>query len=253
MESKPRLLITMGCSFTEGVGCFDYSILEKDVSEYTEGDKEYVHNNSLRYMLNNSWGSQLQEMLNYESFLNLGKGNASNSESAKLLFDKYYDNYFSQYEVLVIWLMSYSHRLSYYSGGHPKIYSHNNIIHDEVSKIQSNLDAGLEDLFYLRAVQSHADSKGWKFLFSHVEGETLKVFRKYYKHQIPRFIDLKLFTSGLPPEKTSKICPHPNEIGYRDLATNIYDWIHEYRGELISGNEVTDYYKERDSQYYFYK
>ena len=71
-----KVLITLGCSFTEGVGCYDYTGLSKKeletLKKMTFYDSFYKKN--LDNFLYGSWGSQLQEMIGASTFYNFGKG-----------------------------------------------------------------------------------------------------------------------------------------------------------------------------------
>lgn len=250
---KKKLLITLGCSFTEGVGCYDYSLIDKPTREYTEEDISFVHKHSVQKFLEESWGSQLQDMLGYDDFLNLGVGNASNSHSAKLLFDSYLlESDLNDSEVLVIWLMTYSHRKSFYTDGFDKVYSHGNIIHDEIAKVQNRDDTTKEDLFYLKSVYNFCKNKGWKFLFSHVEGQTFDLIQEELKRITNDniFINEKFMTCALPSEKSSKICPHPNKLGYKDIVIQMMDWIEKNNPQLISDKKPNKVFKRRIKNLY---
>ena len=67
---KKKLLITLGCSFTEGVGCYDPELLKQYpvINEKIKGD---IYNKSIGYFHANGWPPRLQQKLNYDRLINL--------------------------------------------------------------------------------------------------------------------------------------------------------------------------------------
>jgi hypothetical protein len=70
---KKKLLITLGCSYTEGVGCYESRFLENNNPkpgifwpDAYEGSRARFHAEG--------WPAKLQKLLNYDHLINLGKG-----------------------------------------------------------------------------------------------------------------------------------------------------------------------------------
>ena len=65
---KKKVLITIGCSFTEGVGCYDYTKLPtgKSVNDLSDTEFSKYYGSQLDNFLEGSWGTQLAKLLNYD-------------------------------------------------------------------------------------------------------------------------------------------------------------------------------------------
>ena len=164
-----NVLITVGCSFTEGVGCYDYSSLNnKNPNDLSEKEFQKYYQTQLDNFLMGSWGTHLQKMLRYDLHINCGIGGSSNSHQIKNFMDTM-DSWpdLSKSNVLVIWQMTYSHRFSFYHLGAPITfgYDNNDINHSKhsnfikefimnMSDTEFDRDMGFESLFYLRCMLS---------------------------------------------------------------------------------------------------
>ena len=109
---KTKLLITLGCSYTEGVGCYDPSVLNDEKLPLGVGRGFEVYTKSLDRFHNFGWPSRLQKKLQYDSLWNIGHGGASNSETAKRWMELFGDkNLSEEYDVLVLWMVTYAERI----------------------------------------------------------------------------------------------------------------------------------------------
>ena len=57
-------------------------------------------------------------------------------------------------------------------------------------------------------------------------------------------------TCELPSEKSSKICPHPNKLGYKDMVNQMMDWIGKNNPQLISDKKPNKVFKRRITNFY---
>jgi hypothetical protein len=246
---KKKLLITMGCSFTEGVGCYD-----PEVVSYKVGDKiKYKKTEEVYYISKErfhkySWPSYLQKQLNYDILINLGFGGSSTSGNVKVWFEKYYDKNFSdEFDVLLLWLLPSPTRFSFYRDStvmniNPlmekniyNVYSYD--IGKEYLNFIDNLDIDpiLEQIFYIKIMEEHCISKKYKFLYTPINFQQNIFFEKF--HNINHM--MKFNQSIFPNLKEnsnmkSLVCDHPNEFGYEYISTRLYNWIKENEPELIS-------------------
>jgi len=247
-----NILITLGCSFTHGDGCYDYSILEqspfnsREYSKLNDTEKQLFYQLNQNNFLNKGWPSQLQEMLGFDELYNLGIGGAANSQSVKIFMDELYYRDFENSNVVVIWLHGFHHRISFYNDGVVKSYSHDSKLHNEYIREISdiNTDTRLETYFYLKLMKELCNNKNWKFLYTSIKSNDIQYFNEYYHNDIllDNFMNISI---PWPVNKSnkSKICAHPNELGYTDIAKTIYDWI-QVSDIKIPNKHIDSYIKE---------
>jgi hypothetical protein len=252
-----NVLITVGCSFTEGVGCYDYSSLNnKNPHDLSVKEHEKYYGTQLDNFLMGSWGTHLQKMLRYDLHINCGIGGSSNSHQIKNFMDtmaSWPD--LSKSNVLVIWQMTYPHRFSFYKNSSPQTFGFNN--QDKFSHNHSNFikefimnmsntdfdrDMAFESLFYLRCMRDICKVNGYNFLFStvgeptfegiiknYLDKNTLENFIKIYDEKEDEFVSPLAY--GFARGKAH--CGHPISDGYKDMAEQYRKWIRNHRNELL--------------------
>lgn len=171
MIMKKKLLITLGCSYTEGHGAYD---LTKDISVLT---KEFEANMPLQRFYENGWPAKLQKKLKYDKLINLGRAGSSNSYAIKKFFEVFNNSNLSEeYDVLVIWFMTFSQRLSFYSGNQLKsvIYNCKTCIKEDVdlSVAYTNfvkdidIDPILEQITHIKTIETACKAYNFNFLYA---------------------------------------------------------------------------------------
>ena len=117
---KKKLLITLGCSFTEGVGAYDLNKIPSVHRPNNIGNDFVVERYKLyrpRFHMH-SWSRYLQKSLNYDVLINLGLGGSSDSNAIKRFIEVFYENSLSEnYDVLVVWGLTFPERISFYKDG----------------------------------------------------------------------------------------------------------------------------------------
>lgn len=251
---KKKLLITLGCSFTEGVGCYDPSLLDsKGKPMYDEG---MVYKSSIDRFHTLGWPAQLQKKLQYDCLWNLGHGAASNSENVKRWFEIFSTEVISkEYDVLVIWFLTFADRISFYKNGkirsvlpgskNPKdvnsiLYSsYINFLYSEENK---NIDDDmlLEMHFCVKVIQTICELSNYNFLYINsglAEGRYLDKLLKStnslnWAHKVlyPEYRTV-LDTGN---ENYKAFCGHPNEKGYEVIADRIFTMIDNNHPELVN-------------------
>ena len=95
---KKNLLVTLGCSFTEGVGCYDMENNPTD-KVFWEMDKEEaaIH---IPHFHKYGWPNLVGGQLGFDNVLNLGFGGSANSEHVK----KFVERVIGKYEEFNIFL-----------------------------------------------------------------------------------------------------------------------------------------------------
>lgn len=199
---KPKLLITMGCSHTEGWGTWDINTFPSELIEKINTLKrgehlfqghmdfdykgyeniiEELHLKNYPHFHYKGWPMNLAKLLKVNKLVNLARGGSGNSGQLKTLFEKnLHKNPYKDYEVLVIWQMTEPHRLSYYF---------NNALHDimtddyesykgyikDMTRLEtdSNMwgghnlplsDATLESVFYFKILEFVCEQNNWRLL-----------------------------------------------------------------------------------------
>jgi len=217
-----NLLISMGDSWTAGVGCYTDTVLDRLNRKEITIDEVYPL--SLDSFAENSWAKQLTNKLGWD-LINLAEGGCSNSGQAKILFSKVSDELCRTYDnVFVIWLLSDPHRLSFYVNNRIESYHVDEKMYKMVQKISSrtDTDAQLETNFYIKCVEKYCKSNNYQFLFgnAYAEAHTLK------DHKSNMHKNLKYTTfNNFVPKNMYAYCQHPNTHGYTAIMTEIYNLI----------------------------
>lgn len=233
VNKKKKLLITLGCSLTEGVGCYG-DLPENSVIEGK--DYEKFRNRFHKY----SWPSQLVKLLNYDKLINMGFGGSSTSGQLKVFMQKYEDEYFKDYEVLCLWCLPEPLRLSFYNSGHiENVQLTNEDISftkgylEQISDI--TIDPLLDQLFYVKTMRQICENKNWNFLAFHNDSMFINYINKLDKN------DCWLHDSyfeNMEKDYLSPICDHPNEKGYKIIALKIYENIKNKNYNLVNNENV---------------
>jgi hypothetical protein len=238
---KQRVLITLGDSWTEGVGCYGIEETNLFVDENKRISlsrrQEFVD----RYLDNfhkEGWPNRVGKKLGFDKVINLGWGASSNSSDVKSFYNFVRHNDFSDSEVLVIWMMTDPVRFSFYIDSELKDYMYYSGFSSELSKEYINelkdfdKDPILEQIYYIESLKTLCDLNGLDLVLT----SWSKTF-----HLLTRLYQSKnyLFGTGFflkPPYdksddgKTYKyhsFCLHPNELGYEWVADKIVDGIKE--------------------------
>jgi len=107
-----KLLITLGCSWTYGIGVYtDESLAEYKITK----DIKKLHAMNIHTCPRYSWPTQLSKLLDYD-LINLAIPGASHSGQVKALINGKYDTtYFSKWnEVHVVFMLTGNQRFSFY-------------------------------------------------------------------------------------------------------------------------------------------
>ena len=253
---KKKLLITMGCSYTEGYGCWDESTFSDEMlnklkshtsdNPFFDNDnnniefhtQELISKNMINFQ-NKGWPANLANLMEVDTILNLGKGAASNSGQVKEFFKRnLHENPYTDYDVTLVWLMTEPFRISFYINGmienmmidsHPiwneyfkEIISHNSV--DLGNNIPMK-DPTLESVFYFNIMKTTCIKNNWNFHAFPLANTLTHYFREYESSD--NFHGTSPF-----PQKTidnlkfySHICGHTNELGYEYVSKDMYNRI----------------------------
>jgi hypothetical protein len=255
---KKKLLITLGCSYTEGVGCYEPTLLNEFGNPIKAND--IVYTQSINRFHRMGWPIHLQKKIQYDYLWNLGYGGASNSTTVKRWFEVFSDvNLSEQYDVLVLWMVTFAGRISFYKNGIVKTIlpnSKNIGSAEELYKSYINFldkdfkkDIMLETYFYVNIIKNICDLANYKFLYINVnssDGIKLDSLMKgsnslnfLYKTLYPTHDKILDVSNG-----NKAFCGHPNEKGYEIIADTLFNLISISHSHLINKQIPLEYKNE---------
>lgn len=230
---KKKLLITLGCSCTEGVGVYDYNT-NPDLLRYNEME----HDDRIKaqdIFHEEGWPNRVGKQIKANKVINLGAGGASNDAHLKLFIDKIVpqiEDLQKEYDIFLIWMMTEPSRFSFYSPSEILLNSPAEVVHQPITHPmeQAYIDSMpeiiigpiREALFYLKMSEA---------MFKHYNIEavytswspTMDLFYNYYVTDSYLFPKPHFFKYFAGKSDRSGICYHPNERGYQIWADFITD------------------------------
>ena len=244
-----KLLITLGCSYTEGMGCYDYSKFPKGKHIYSDGVSESQIKEQIDRFHEMGYPNRLGKKLKYDKVINLGVSGGSTSGQIKKFTEKYWNNSFSEFdEVLIFFWLPHSHRFSFYTNGrivdiiptaedinHPQEIlgkSYINFIKDYPS------DYIKEQVFYLKMISSYCKLMGFNFLW--FLDDTFFGESVIDEFPLDNWIGIRgkeisdeIYSNS---QLINESCFHPNENGYELYSQKFYDKINKDFNFLIGSN-----------------
>lgn len=250
---KKKMLITLGCSYTEGVGCYEPIFLEN--GKLKTGVEQFTaYDNSRNRFHTEGWPAKLQKLLNYDYLINLGSGSASNLYTLKRLMEflPYWShpNIAKEYDVVVIWLMTHFGRHSIYLNKrlhNMGPWSHigpkgGNLQAEDFMKsylsLVSDEDLVLENFFQLKTVEYICALNNFTFMYLNtdvIESEQIDMYNsKISLNKVLKVVHPEISCILELQEKNKSFCFHPNEEGYSIVAERIFNCIKLVQPTLIS-------------------
>lgn len=255
---KKKLLITLGCSWTEGYGCYDENTIPIEARESKSIDGFDIHpiqdaNKNRFHEL--GWPNALGKRLGYDKVINMGYGGSSTSGQLKRFYESYYNNPFNDYDVTIIWMLTHPTRFSFYNDykvedvmpGMPNLGNMSHLPDDYIGQHYLKfigdwqIDPTLEQLFHIRSMEQYCQNYNFNLLMTHTDIKTdalLKYYHdsKYWMDPIP---DNILFFLDYDTDY-SFVCGHPNEVGYLKLVDKLYELIKNNHSHLLNRTAVDE-------------
>lgn len=240
---KKNLLVTLGCSMTEGVGCYDMSRNLKKTRYFylPEEEKKYQENEFHTH----GWPNRVGKKLGFDKVINLGLGGSANSHHAKTFLERV-PNYseIDDYNVYVIWLQTAPTRISFYDGNKirsfiPYVDDHPHSPGRVYLKYIDDFELGSlnEQVFYSKVVEQVCENNGYKLIhiyWSNTHKELMQLYDSPYNlFDSPNSVIKGVTTDD--KEFLSPVCGHPNHKGYEKIANFIVDGIDTFRPEFRVG------------------
>lgn len=230
---KPNnVLITIGCSWTEGVGCWD-NLNKSHISHntYLELKPKYIERfHSL------AWPNIVGKKLGYDEVINLGKAGSSTSGQVKRFME--FD--VPDANIDIIWMLSDPSRISFYNNKKVKDHVVNSygdtLIQEYVKYVKDlNIDTSLEQLFYINVMREIVSNRNYNFIITYYS-ESCKTTQSIDSNKSNYLFTnpTTLYPSNL--NHISKVCGHPNEEGYLHIAQNIVDEIKNNHPHFVKGD-----------------
>ena len=231
-----NLLIALGDSWTEGVGCYTDEIVSKYKSDKITKDEAF--NLGRQHFNLNSWPTVLSELLNFD-VINLGLAGSSNSAMSKLLINEYDINYKDDYEnVYVIFLISEPARISFYSDKKIQSWQPSGNPIDPIMEIyikeimHSNYDIDMESVFALKTINYYCQAKGYKFFYGSAFYNVSSSLNTLFNLPNQNFHNFMKEQSMIHIVNTHELksqleCGHPNQKGYNVIANKMHSIIVE--------------------------
>lgn len=232
INNKKTLLVTLGDSWTEGVGCYDPELLQEFLNKKITMNELYDSSVTKEYFFKGSWPWALSEKLDCD-LINLGTGGTANSASAKNFVCNWIENCLpivENYEkVTVIWLLSDPTRLSFYSN--EKIVSllrndNDRLFNYYIRDVHLHPnDSMLETKFLLKSVEAVCQLNGFNFVYGSAFTDINQLNKVYNSNNnIHNFAEFNCFNTEVEKQKSKYMahCGHPNEKGYELIADILY-------------------------------
>jgi hypothetical protein len=250
---KQNLLIALGCSHTEGLGNWDMTLdYPNNFNTQHPLFEQLLHMNRQNFH-KLGWPNKLGKKLGYDKVINLGFSGSATSSQMKSFLLKFEDEYFPEYNVTVVWLLTDPFRTSYIRNGIIESLLSNEYSVDKRDLFQSiykftskNGERSDDDtlLDYLREeyinrniVKTISELKGWNFISFHTKiHRHSDEIKKIYKNDNSHSFDDIGFSREADDELVSKFCGHFNQRGYAMVATNMYKFILSNHQHLIKSS-----------------
>lgn len=230
-------LVTLGCSFSEGVGCYDIELFKQYGDIHHE---EFVEINTPNF-LEGSIGRYIQKTCGFKKYYNYAHGASSN----KTQFLKFFNNLPTDDDVTVIWQITFYTRKGGIFNNRLKDWTiatdswvkeyYNQIIQmyddDSFGGITTrpygtftgiDKDDRIEVAIYISILNEFCKSKGWKFLCWFWESNEFEIVKEIYP-KIEECI-VPFNRSQMNDKHTSAHITgdgHPNEEGYKLIASDL--------------------------------
>lgn len=236
---KKKLLITLGCSYIEGEGIYDYSLIEPNtiISDYRPGSDRYDRfvEKNLHNFHTKGIPAKLGKMMGFDKVLNMGYRGSSTSGQLKVLFEKYNKPNFKDYDVTIFWLLTEPCRISFYHDGYVLNFNGGSwgdkLYRAYIQEVSNGVsDCVLEQSFYIKSLEHYCELNNFELYIGHSNPDILKPLKE--TNDSKNILDMKgsLFfdRKNFTREQFSKICDHPNEFGYELASQEIFDCIQEH-------------------------
>lgn len=238
---KKNLLVTLGCSFTEGVGCYDMENNPTDKVFWEMDAAEAAPH--IEHFHKYGWPNLVGGQLGFDNVLNLGFGGSANSEHVKKFVQRVVGRY-EEFNIYVIWLMTDPIRISFYDGNsitsaNPNGTHYQNLFKGYIKDI-NDVELGCinEQVFYIKTMEQICQNNGYKLIWEswHYEkNRLLPVYNSVYNLFDGPSIFERANISDTDNPEIGAHDKHLNKYGYQVLANKFVEDIKLNKPEFVVG------------------
>ena len=242
-------LVTLGCSFTMGDGCYDLSL-----GDY-ENDYISFRDKNMDNFLHNSIGSNIQKYYGFKNFINYGYGGSSNVSQ----YLKFFENLPDDDNVSILWQLTFNERKFYLKnqrtmdgGTHMNWvieYYKQKMVEYSMDEHQIRVDDISEYSLYINALNEFCKSKNWNLLvYSWQDG-----LDSMHKEKFSYLSDIIIpFKNPIDTFDKTLLSPlgdgHPNADGYKIISNKLVETINKNNMKFGKFNEIPTNLKRADSK-----
>lgn len=214
-------LITLGCSFSVGQGCYgDLDISKIDKETYPT----YSHSDDF---ISGSIGRNLQNHYGFESYYNFAMMGASNESQLYMFFKNIEEVDIIDDDVIVLWQGTFPWRefcvIEGQIGGTPfNLREQRMKFRYDFGNTSPEDDIMRESILYFNTMKEYCKARGWKFFIWFWEQNHTDYERLFFRLQdniIP--ISFQLDNES----DISFLDGHPNEMGYKKISEALIEAI----------------------------
>jgi len=230
--NEKRLLITMGCSFTEGVGCWDMEITPETLRANDRNYHFYSNSEQNKKRFHEfGWPNRVGKKLGFDKVVNIGREGDGISAQLKRFTERILDNnQYKDYEITIVFLLPEPARFSFYFDNKIKSFgpynSHMGIVREYLFNLKnSEGDPFLEQLFYLKLFREMCKSREYDYyLFNLYTDEFNEWIINHFNDErySTRCIDFAHYDTD---HLMNLICGHFNEDGYELVSENMCEFM----------------------------
>ena len=235
----------MGCSMTEGHGCYDLSLINTEDFP----DRNAVNSINIKPHLDRfheyGWPNRVGRKLGYNKVINIGRSGTSNSFHLTIFLHTILPQLrylrFQYDEIKVIWMMTEPYRVTYLGEKTAVSVSPLNYVSDLDKKLmefflKKQIIPERTQAFLMQQSEFIFNQLGIDFLFTSWNNSFLEVYNHFktnhYLSPLPDYV-----RQSSNPLLQSKICKHPNEDGYEHISEEIVKRVRKFHPQFDMGVE----------------
>lgn len=233
----------MGCSMTEGHGCYDLSLINlEDFPDKSNANSINIKPHLERFH-EYGWPNRVGRKLGFNKVINLGRAGSSNSFHLTIFLHTILPQLrqlrFRYNEIKVIWMMTDPYRATYLGEKTPINLSPLNYT-SELDKnlmeffLENQIIPERNQAFLMQQSEFIFNQLEIDFLFTSWNNSFLEVYNHFktdhYLSPVPDYI-----RQSSNPILQSKICKHPNEDGYEHMSEEIVKRVRKFKPHFDMG------------------
>ena len=239
-------LITLGCSFSQGIGCYDIELYKSyNLNNINLFPVEY-HNKTRKLCLENSIGKHIQDEFGFEEYYNYAHAGSSNQTQVL----KFFNNLPEGNDNTILWQITYYDRKPMFKNNSfdDNHWGNDNWVNSYYLELSSKLGNNLNEIqtnemielkMYMNIMYEFCKIRGWNFyVWFFMDNECdkfIKQFPESKKYTIP-FKNINM--NEMESYKDITLDNHPNQFEYRRIANGLIKTIQLTYPTFPNPNEI---------------